>query len=169
VGVAFAMIGFGLGLVIAPASNAIINALPPDKVGAGSGLRSMVQLLGGSFGVAIIGNLATSRYRDGVDQALRGPALRGLPAGARSAVSDQIGDAIGAARHLPTGLARTVTVTAQTAFVSGVRLGAAVGVGVLVVAIIAAAVYVPGRPPRPPVDPSGAPPVTPLGAPPAAG
>jgi EmrB/QacA subfamily drug resistance transporter len=169
VGVAFAMIGFGLGIVIAPASNAIISTLPPDKVGAGSGLRSMVQLLGGSFGVAIIGNLATSRYRARVHLALRGPALHGLPPGARAAVSDQIGDAIGAARRLPAGLARAVTAEAQTAFVSGVRLGAAVGVGVLVVAIIAAAVYVPGRRPRPPVGSLAGSPVRSADAPPEPG
>jgi MFS family permease len=147
VGVAFALIGFGLGIVIAPASNAIIGTLPPDKIGAGSGLRSMVQLLGGSFGVAIIGNVATSRYRAQVHNALNGP-LRGLPGGTRTALGNQIGDAIGAARRLPPGLGRLVSSTAEQAFVSGVRLGSVVGAAVLAVAIVAAATYIPGRRPR---------------------
>jgi EmrB/QacA subfamily drug resistance transporter len=148
VGVAFALIGFGLGLVIAPASNAIIGTLPPDKIGAGSGLRSMVQLLGGSFGVAIIGNVATSRYRSQVHHALNGP-LHQLPSGTRSALGNQIGDAVGAARQLPTGLAHSVSSTAQSAYVSGVRLGSLVGAAVLVVAIVAAAAYIPGRRSKP--------------------
>ena len=58
IAIAFGLIGSGMGLAVAPASTAIVGTLSPDKVGAGSGLRSMVQLLGGSFGVAIIGSLA---------------------------------------------------------------------------------------------------------------
>ena len=144
VGVAFALIGLGLGLVIAPASNAIVGTLPPDKIGAGSGLRSTVQLLGGSFGVAIIGNLATSRYHARMVHAFSGP-LAQLPVGSRPGVAGQIGGAATAAKTLPAGLAHAVTAAADSAFVSGVRLGAFVGVVVLVLAIVAAAVYVPGR------------------------
>jgi hypothetical protein len=142
VGIAFACIGLGMGLVIAPASNAIMGTLSPDKVGAGSGLRSTVQLLGGSFGVAIIGSLATSRYRDEIQHAFSGP-LQGVPQAARPAIGNQIGEAIGAAGKLPPGLARATTVAANQAYVSGVRLSALVGVVVMVLATVAAAIYVP--------------------------
>jgi EmrB/QacA subfamily drug resistance transporter len=142
VGIAFACIGLGMGLVIAPASNAIMGTLSPDKVGAGSGLRSTVQLLGGSFGVAIIGSLATSRYRDEIQHAFSGP-LQGVPQAARPAIGNQIGEAIGAAGKLPPGLARATTTAANQAYVSGVRLSALVGVVVMVLATVAAAIYVP--------------------------
>jgi EmrB/QacA subfamily drug resistance transporter len=142
VGIAFGCIGLGMGLVIAPASNAIMGTLSPDKVGAGSGLRSTVQLLGGSFGVAIVGSLATSRYRDQIEHAFSGP-LQGVPQAARPAISDQIGEAIGAAGKLPPDLARATTAAADQAFVSGVRLSALVGVVVMVLATVAAAIYVP--------------------------
>ncbi len=143
-GVAFLLLGLGMGLVVAPASNAIVGTLPPEKIGSGSGLRSMVQLLGGSFGVAIVGSLATGRYHTQVGRSLSGP-LHGLPATARGPVSAQIGQALQATSTLPPSLARATTRVAQSAFVSGLRLSALVGVAVLLLASVAAAIYVPRR------------------------
>ena len=144
VGIAFTLIGSGMGLVIAPASTAIVGTLSPDKVGAGSGLRGMVQLLGGSFGVAIVGSLAATAYHSDIRAALAGP-LRGLSAGARQAIGSQIGDAVGVARTLPPGLDRATKEAANHAFVSGLHLAALVGVGVMIVSTLAAARYVPAR------------------------
>jgi EmrB/QacA subfamily drug resistance transporter len=144
VGVAFALIGSGMGLAVAPASTAIVGTLSADKVGAGSGLRSMVQLLGGSFGVAIVGSLATTAYRNSIHTAFAGP-LRRVPSGARQAIGNQIGDAVGVARTLPPGLDRATKEAANHAFVSGLHLAALVGVAVMVLSTLAAAVYVPSR------------------------
>ncbi len=102
--VAFVLVGFGMGLVIAPASNAIVGTLPPDKIGAGSGLRATVQLLGGSFGVAIVGSLAAGVYRSSIQKAFDGP-LRHVPAASRPAIQSQIGDALGRAATFPHDLA----------------------------------------------------------------
>jgi MFS transporter, DHA2 family, multidrug resistance protein len=143
-GLGSGLIGLGMGLVIAPASNAIVGTLAPDKVGAGSGLRAMVQLLGGSFGVAIVGSLATRTYRSDMQQAFAGP-LRKVPAGVRKLIGNQLGDAQGAAGRLPHGLGQATRHAADHAFVSGLHLSALVGVGIMVVAIAAAAVYVPAR------------------------
>jgi EmrB/QacA subfamily drug resistance transporter len=142
-GIAFTLVGTGLGLTIAPSSNAIISSLPPDQVGVGSGLRSTVQLLAGSFGVAILGNLATSRYRSGIAAAWHGP-LRQVPASVRPAISNQIGGAVIVSRTLPAGLAGRVTAASDRAFVSGVRLGARVDLVMMAVAIVAVARYIPG-------------------------
>jgi len=144
VGIAFVLIGSGMGLVIAPASTAIVGTLSPDKVGAGSGLRGMVQLLGGSFGVAIVGSLAATAYHADIRTALAGP-LRGLSASARQAIGSQIGDAVGVARTLPPGLDRATKEAANHAFVSGLHLAALVGVAVMIVSTLAAARYVPAR------------------------
>lgn len=148
VAIAFALVGTGLGLVIAPASNAVMGTLPPDKIGAGAGLRSTVQLLAGSFAVAIIGNLATGRYRSRVGSALQGP-LADLPPAARSAIRSQIGGAVETARHLPPASAARVRAAADSAFVSGVRLGALVDLAIMVLAIAAVARYIPAARPKP--------------------
>jgi Na+-driven multidrug efflux pump len=104
----------------------------------------MVQLLGGSFGVAIVGSLAATAYRSSIHTALAGP-LRGLSAGARQAIGNQIGDAVGVARTLPPGLGRATKDAANQAFVSGLHLAALVGVAVMILSTLAAARYVPAR------------------------
>jgi hypothetical protein len=144
VAIAFALVGFGMGLVIAPASNAIVGTLPVDKVGAGSGLRAMVQLLGGTFGVAIVGSLASGVYRSDIQRALEGP-LRRVPAASRQALGSQIGDAASVAAKLPRGLGQATREAANQAFVNGLHLSALVGVGIMVAALLSAAVYVPSR------------------------
>lgn len=147
IGIAFTLVGSGMGLVAAPASNAVMGTLPPDKIGVGSGLRTTVQLLSGSFGVAIIGNLAISRYRSGIADAFRNP-LRGLPASARDSVSSQIGSASAVAARLPAPMAGRVRAAADASFVSGIRLGAVVDVIVMLLAVAAVARYIPAARPH---------------------
>jgi EmrB/QacA subfamily drug resistance transporter len=144
VAIAFSLVGFGMGLVIAPASNAIVGTLPADKVGAGSGLRAMVQLLGGTFGVAIVGSLASGVYRADIRRAFDGP-LRHVAAASRPAIDSQIGDAVSVAAKLPRGLGRATREAANQAFVGGLHLSALVGVGIMIVALLSAAIYVPAR------------------------
>ncbi|HVU71924.1 MAG TPA: MFS transporter [Mycobacteriales bacterium] len=137
-GIAFSLVGLGLGLAIAPASTAIVSSLPMAKVGAGSGVRSAVQLLGGSFGVAVIGSIAATRYRSRVQDAFSGP-LAQLPAPARAPVHDQIGAASAVADRLPAGLAGVTRRVAGDAYVNGIHWAAATGTIVLLVAMATAA------------------------------
>ncbi|HVV77662.1 MAG TPA: MFS transporter [Mycobacteriales bacterium] len=142
VAVAFSCVGTGMGLAIAPASNAVVSVLPEAKVGVGSGLRSMVQWLGGSFAVAIGGTVATSNYRSRVGAAYDGP-LRAVPAADRGAISEQIGRAVLTAKRLPPDLAGRVTSVTNHAFVGGLRLATLIGLVVTVAAAVAVAAYLP--------------------------
>jgi EmrB/QacA subfamily drug resistance transporter len=142
VGLAFGLIGTGMGLVIGPASTAIINTLPEGRVGAGSGLRSTVQLLGGSFGVAVIASLATTRYTSEVNRAFDG-SLSAVPASARSGIAEQIGGAISAAKSLPNPPRQAIEAVAREAFVSGLHLSALVGLVIVALATLAACAWIP--------------------------
>jgi predicted MFS family arabinose efflux permease len=142
VGIAFTFVGIGMGLAIAPASTAVVGALPEDKVGVGSGLRTTVQWLGGSFAVAIVGTIATSHYRSHVNAAYDG-TLRAVPVGQRQLISEQIGRAVLAARHLPADLAARVTAVADHAFVGGMRIAAVIAAAAAFLALLAVARYVP--------------------------
>jgi MFS family permease len=142
VAIAFTCVGTGMGLSIAPASNAVVSVLPEAKVGVGSGLRSMVQWLGGSFAVAIAGTVATSHYRSHVNAAY-GQSLRAVPSAQRAAISDQIGRAVLTARRLPADLATRVTSVTNHAFVGGLRLATLIGLVVTTLAAIAVGRYLP--------------------------
>jgi DHA2 family multidrug resistance protein-like MFS transporter len=102
----------------------------------------MLQWLGGAFGVAIVGSIATAHYRGKVSSAFVGP-LRGVPAGQRSTVSEQIGRASLAAQHLPKDLAAKVTSVTDHAFVGGMHLSSLVGLTVTVLAVIGVAIFMP--------------------------
>jgi hypothetical protein len=131
-----------MGLAIAPASNAVVSVLPADKVGVGSGLRTMLQWLGGAFGVAIVGSIATAHYRGHVNAAYAN-TLRNVPVGQRAAISEQIGRAAIAAGQLPKDVAARVTSVTDHAFVGGMHLSSLVGLVVTALAVVGVAIFMP--------------------------
>jgi EmrB/QacA subfamily drug resistance transporter len=56
------LMGIGMGLAMAPATDSIMGALPPDKAGVGSAINDSVRNIGGVLGVAVIGSVATSAF-----------------------------------------------------------------------------------------------------------
>ncbi len=56
--------GFGMGLTMSPATNAIMNAVPREKAGAGSAVNNTVRQVAGALGVAILGSVLVVVFRD---------------------------------------------------------------------------------------------------------
>jgi EmrB/QacA subfamily drug resistance transporter len=54
--------GTGMGLSQAPATEAIMGAVPRHKAGVGSAVNDATRLFGGTLGVAVIGSVAASLY-----------------------------------------------------------------------------------------------------------
>ena len=102
----------------------------------------MVQWLGGSFGVAIVGTISTSHYRSTIHTAYDGP-LREVPVAARAAISDQIGRVAVGTRHLPADLTARVTSVTGHAFVGGLRISIFLGLAVTAISAVAVSVYLP--------------------------
>ena len=67
----FVLMGIGMAMVISPMSTAAMNAVDPAKSGLASGILSMSRMIGGTFGVAVLG---------AVMQAVAGSAIGGPPA-----------------------------------------------------------------------------------------
>ncbi len=72
---AFVLMGLGMGLVMSPMSTAAMNAVDQAKAGVASGVLSMSRMVGGTFGVAVVGALISGLGRS----QLRGPAPAGRP------------------------------------------------------------------------------------------
>jgi uncharacterized membrane protein YbjE (DUF340 family) len=94
--------------------------------------------------VAIIGSLATNKYRSEIKTALAGP-LSHVSSSAQQAIGNQIGGAVAVKGTLPADLRQTTTDAVNHAFVSGLHLSALVGIGIMILAMVSAAVYVPAR------------------------
>ena len=110
------VLGLGMGLTMAPATESVMGSLPIAKASVGSAVNDATRTLGGALGVAVLGSLVSSGYRAGMD-GITGPAQDSL-AGAL-AVAGQAGGERGA----------QLTSLAQTAFVDGMHAAVLVGAG----------------------------------------
>ena len=62
VGLRLFLMGVGMGLVMAPATDSIMGSLPLEKAGVGSAVNDTTRQVGGAMGVAIIGSVLASTY-----------------------------------------------------------------------------------------------------------
>jgi Na+/melibiose symporter-like transporter len=128
--------GFGFGLSLIPAMNGGLSALPRDRAGSGSGLLMTMRQVGGAIGIALLGSLLSSTFRDRLD-------VTGLPARA----ADTAGESVVAAHLVAqrTGSADLLA-SANSAYVHGMGVVLLVcGIAALVAALLAAA-FLPGTP-----------------------
>ena len=58
------LMGLGLGLTTAPATESILSVLPPAKAGVGSAVNDATREAGGTLGVAVLGGIFTSLFAD---------------------------------------------------------------------------------------------------------
>jgi EmrB/QacA subfamily drug resistance transporter len=116
----FVLMGVGMAFVMSPMSTAAMNAVDKAKAGVASGILSMSRMVGGTFGVAVLGALVSTLGRSKIDQ-----LLPGLPSPARTRLADSLGS--GGVLH---GVPVRIVDASQEAFVYalqyGLRLGAAV-------------------------------------------
>jgi len=117
---AFVLLGLGMGLVMSPMSTAGMNAVEPSKAGVASGILSMSRMVGGTFGVAVMGALITGLGKSRLDQLL--PAV---PDGRRHDLAESLGAGGG---HVGGQVGDAVQQAFVYALNTGLRIGAAVTV-----------------------------------------
>src|SRR4029077_9482762 len=96
------LLGGGLGLTTAPATEAIMGSLSVDKAGVGSAVNDTTRELGGTLGVAIVGSVFASVYSG---RLAGNSALSQLPIDARSAMESSVAAAQRVVAQLPAGVA----------------------------------------------------------------
>jgi hypothetical protein len=136
------LLGGGLGLTTAPATEAIMGSLSADKAGVGSAVNDTTRELGGTLGVAIVGSVYASIYTarlgsDSVIAALPGP-VRETMARSMAAAQQVIG-------QLPHGVAPDVRAAVNSAFLDGMQIGSLVSAGIALGAAIVVAWLLPAR------------------------
>jgi hypothetical protein len=135
------LLGGGMGLASAPATESIMGSLPKAKAGVGSAVNDTTRELGGALGVAIIGSIMSSLYGarlgDNLHGALPDPALDTAKdsMGAAIAVGNQVGGTDGA----------RIIDAARDAFVHAMSRASLVTAAFAVVGAIVALRWLPAR------------------------
>ena len=141
--------GTGLGLTQAPATEAIMGAVPKHKAGVGSAVNDATRLFGGTLGVAVIGSVAASLYTSRLAATL--PA--GLPARAITAARGSVGGAVIAAQQASQAgsaeLGSRLKDAAILAFLHGFAGGCLVAGAVAAAGALVAIFLLPARPAAP--------------------
>jgi predicted MFS family arabinose efflux permease len=135
------MMGTGLGLTTAPATESILSVLPPAKAGVGSAVNDATRETGGTLGVAVIGSVYTSLYASGL---LHSGAAPHLPHGVMHIAQSSVGAGYAVAARAPLALHAPVLHSVESAFMSGLHAGCLVAAGVCAVGAIGAS-WLPGR------------------------
>jgi EmrB/QacA subfamily drug resistance transporter len=122
----------GMGLTMAPSTNAIMSSLPLGKAGVGSAMNDTNRELGGAIGVAVLGSIASSQYASAISG-----SLAGLPPAAAEAARRSLGGTLGVAQelHLP-ALAETARVAYTDAMGSALTVGALVALAAAVIVAV---------------------------------
>src|SRR5262245_30918347 len=127
-----------MGNVMAPATVAVMGAVPEAKAGVGSAMNDVNRQVAGALGVAVVGSVSSSLY-----SAKMHTATTALPPGAAHTATDSIGGAAAVAAHLPAGTADTLTAAANGAFTDAIGVALLTGTGVMLAAAVLIKRYLP--------------------------
>jgi EmrB/QacA subfamily drug resistance transporter len=151
-----------MGWVMAPATEAVVGAVPAAKSGVASATNTVARMVSGALGVAVIGSLVSSLYANDVG------SLGGLPPQAQAGAEDSVGASSAIAAQLPPEAASELLATTGDAFTQAMGTGLLVAAALAAVTAVLVARFLPAREPvageagaaepelRPVVDPARA-------------
>lgn len=133
------VMSFGIGLLTAPTTSAIMNTVPDDKQGVASAVNDTTREVGAALGIALAGSLLAAQYTSALE-----PRLATLPAQTRDAAAGSLGQALEVARRMGPGGAELAD-QSKVAFVEAMHtsllaLAITVGIGAVVIGL-----WAPGR------------------------
>jgi EmrB/QacA subfamily drug resistance transporter len=142
------VLGTGMGLTSAPATDAIMGVVPKEKAGVGSAVNDATRLLGGTLGVAVIGSVYASLYASQLTSA--------LPVGLAASIVRTAHESVGAALTAAGGLlhaghpllAAATHNAASQAFFHGFHTADYVSAGVAAAGALMALALLPAHPMR---------------------
>ena len=133
------LLGTGMGLSTAPATEAILGVVRPEQAGVGSAVNDATRLIGATLGVAVLGSIYASLYRTKIDDST-------APAAIRTAAKASYGAGHTIAQQLPAPAGRDLLSHANSGFLDGLRAGCGVAAGVCIVGAAIVLAFLPSYP-----------------------
>ncbi|ODQ83911.1 hypothetical protein BFG51_01265 [Dietzia alimentaria] len=129
-----ALFGIGVGLAETLTNDVILTAAPSDRAGAAAAISETGYEFGGAMGTAVLGTAGMAVYSSRVVETA---TLPGMDADSANAASQTLAGAHEVAETLPGGGARLLEI-ADSAFLAGMDLVAAIGIGTAAITLILA-------------------------------
>ncbi|MFJ4987421.1 MFS transporter [Streptomyces sp. NPDC088732] len=124
--------GMGIILIVSVTNDTILASAPKDRTGAAAAVSETAMEMGGSLGIAVLGSVLASVYRD----SLVLPA--GLPDGVARAARESVGGAVEAGARIPGAAGTALTETARDAFCHSIQVTTLAGAVLIACGAVAA-------------------------------
>jgi EmrB/QacA subfamily drug resistance transporter len=138
VGSSLALMGFGMGLAMAPATEAVMGSLPKAKAGIGSAMNDVVRELGATLGVAVLGSVLSTSYASSMED-----GTAALPSEAAAAATDGVGGAHEVAAQIGGGAGAKLAALADQSFIDAMTTASTVAAGAAVLGALLAMAFLP--------------------------
>jgi predicted MFS family arabinose efflux permease len=139
------LLGVAIGLSAAPCTDVIMGSFPESQLGVGGGVNDTALELGGALGIAILGSVLATTYKDTISPVLAGH----LPASVLNTATDSIGGALAVAQQVaqaaPSGAAQALVSAADSAFAHAVAHTSLAGGVILAAGTVLVALILPRR------------------------
>ena len=132
-------LGFGMGITMAPATDAVMDSVPEANAGVGSALNDVTRNVGGAIGVGVLGSIFTSVYSSSVAN-----AVVSLPAEVAEAAQNSIGAAFQIAANVGGTAGESLVASANGAFIDGLGIAMAVSAAIAFIGALLVVRFMPG-------------------------
>ncbi|MFC7646685.1 MFS transporter [Streptosporangium lutulentum] len=124
---AMVVAGVGMGFTFAVTNDTILASVPKEQAGAASAISETGFEIGGALGIAVLGTVLNSTYRNNLEL----PA--GVPAEAAAQIRESLGGALEIAATLPGRLGEAVAASARQTFLDSMQMTMVTGAILLAV------------------------------------
>ncbi|SES35940.1 drug resistance transporter, EmrB/QacA subfamily [Streptomyces sp. yr375] len=141
------LLGFAIGLSLSPATDTVMGSFPESELGVGGGANDTALELGASLGIAILGSLLATSYKDRLTELVGGH----LPAAAMDIAKDSVGGGVAVAEQVaksPQGglqQAQTLVAAVHESFAHAIAHTSLVGGVIMAAGTVLVLLVLPGR------------------------
>ncbi len=143
IGTSIPVIGLGMGLTMAPATDSIMGSVPRSNAGVGSAVNDTMRQVGGALGVAVLGSILSTAYGNRI-----GDVASGFPPAQAAMVRDSIGAAAQVANQVGGFDGNLLMSGANSAFIHGMDVTLVAAAGVALFGALISLAFLPARAPE---------------------
>ena len=137
------LLGGGLGMTTAPATDSIMGVVRPEQAGAGSAVNDATRQVGGTLGVAVLGSIYSTLYLHHLDHSA---VVGRLPQAAQDLARQGLAQGLDVAARSPAPTRAAVHDAVQAGFLNGLHAGCLTAAAVCLLGAAAVLLVLPARP-----------------------